>query len=157
MKDFNATRVELLIDSLLVVSQIKEEYDANDSILQSYLAMVRELLKLLDHADIKHVPCGENAKDGVLSKFANMKIPRNLRSVIQETLSKPSVSLEVWITRVICVINVGQGMCLVIFGHRGDTLPKRFLHLIAKVCREYWDQLHNGRDSRGNLRPTPRQ
>lgn len=37
-RDFEATKVELLTDSLLVVTQIKEEFVAKDPILQRYLA-----------------------------------------------------------------------------------------------------------------------
>lgn len=104
-KDFNASRIELLTDSLLVVSQINEEYVAKDVVVQRYLARVKELLKLFLHAKVRHVPHGENARADILSKLAIMKTPGNLRSIIQETLSKASVSLEAGSIGALCAVS----------------------------------------------------
>lgn len=67
-REFNFTRVELHFDPFLVVSQIKDLFDAR----------VRELLKLFDYAEAKHVPRGENTRADILSKLASTKKPGNL-------------------------------------------------------------------------------
>lgn len=95
-RDFDATRVELHGDSLLVVSQINEEFDAKDVVLQRYLAHVRELSKLFEHAEVKHVPQGENIR------------ARNHWSVIQETVSLPSISLDAKAIVTICTVEAGE-------------------------------------------------
>lgn len=104
-KDFNVAKVQLLTDSLLVVSQIKEEYDAKHAVLQRYLARVREMLKLFLHVEVKHVPRGENSRAESLSKLASTKSLGNLKSIIQETLSRSSVSLDVGSASVACFLD----------------------------------------------------
>lgn len=106
-REFNVVRVEHHLDSLLVVSQIKELFDAKDSIMEKYLARVRELLKLFENAEVKHVPRSENTRADILSKLASTKSPGNHRSVVQETLSRPSVSQNVPPPPEVCVIDPG--------------------------------------------------
>lgn len=60
-----------------MVSQIREEFDTKDDVLQRYLVKVRGLLKLFDHTKVKHVPRGENTRDDILSKLATTKAPGN--------------------------------------------------------------------------------
>lgn len=82
--EFNVTRIKLHSDFLLVISQIKEVFDAKDPVLERYLERVREPLTLFDYTEVKHIPCGENTRADILSKLASTKIPGNQQSVIQE-------------------------------------------------------------------------
>lgn len=72
-RDFNAEVIELNTDSLLVVSQTKEDFSAKDVVLRKYLARVRELLHLFSRVEVKHVPRTENTRADVLSKLASTK------------------------------------------------------------------------------------
>lgn len=71
-------QLELLTNSLLVVSQIREYFEVKDPIFQRYLARVRELLKPFTHVEVKHVPCRENVCTDILSTLASTKKPGNL-------------------------------------------------------------------------------
>lgn len=64
-----------------------------------------ELLKLSNEAKIKHVPQNKNIRVDILAKLASTKTAWNHRSVIQGTLSQPSVALDVATT---LEVNVGN-------------------------------------------------
>lgn len=81
-KDFNASQVEILTNSLMVVSQTKMEYEAKNVILQRYLARVMELMGHFSKVEIKRFPQGENTRADVLSKLERARTSRNHRSVI---------------------------------------------------------------------------
>jgi ribonuclease HI len=68
-----ATAVTICSDSRLVVYQIKGEYQAKESIMQKYLAKVRELLVGLNKFEIKNILLEENARANLLSKLASTK------------------------------------------------------------------------------------
>lgn len=80
--DFKVKRCKLFSDSLLMVSQIKNQFEAKDPILQRYLARVKEPLNHFEEIEVKHVPRAENARADILSKLASTKAPGNHRSVI---------------------------------------------------------------------------
>lgn len=81
-RDFSVKHCELLSDSVLVVSQIKNQYEAKDPTLQKYLSRVKELLSLFQRVEVKHVPRAENSRADALPKLASTKAPGNQRSVI---------------------------------------------------------------------------
>lgn len=68
-KDFNATKIDLPTDSLIVVSQTNDKYDAKDAILQCYLVKVIEMLKTFIQAKVKHVPQNKNTKVNILRNW----------------------------------------------------------------------------------------
>lgn len=80
-RDFNTKVIELNIDSLLVVSQIKEEFSAKVIVLQKYLAPVRELLQLFARAEVKYVPRKENTRVNVLSTDIHLSPPTELTTL----------------------------------------------------------------------------
>lgn len=69
-------------------------FKAKDTVLPKYLAKVRELLKLFAYKEVKHVLQSENTVANILSKLVSTLKPGNIWSVIQETLSKSSISIE---------------------------------------------------------------
>ncbi|RVW73190.1 hypothetical protein CK203_057332 [Vitis vinifera] len=71
-----ATKLEIRIDSQLIVRQIQQEYEAKDERMARYLAMVEEHLKKLDKWIIRRVPRDVNAKVDALAMIATT-LPRN--------------------------------------------------------------------------------
>lgn len=61
-KDFNGKRVEILTDSLLVVSKTSNEYTTKDVVLYRYLAKVKELIVHFYEVNVKHIPRGWSFK-----------------------------------------------------------------------------------------------
>ncbi|GAU40667.1 hypothetical protein TSUD_397790 [Trifolium subterraneum] len=84
-------------DSHLVTSQVSREFQAKDPQLIKYLEQVRSLAKHFNTVELIYVPREQNARTDLLSKLASTKKPENNRTVIQETVKKPSTGdLEVW-------------------------------------------------------------
>ncbi|GAU27362.1 hypothetical protein TSUD_55150 [Trifolium subterraneum] len=84
-------------DSQLVTSQVSGEFQAKDPQLIKYLEQVRSLAKHFNTFELIYVPREQNARADLLSKLASTKKPGNNRTVIQETVTKPSRGdLEVW-------------------------------------------------------------
>jgi hypothetical protein len=77
------------------VSQIKEEYQAREPLLQMYLAKVKESPLRLSKFEIKHIPSEENSRADLLSKLASTKSSSTLKSVVEEVLPSPRVVLQV--------------------------------------------------------------
>ncbi|GAU27754.1 hypothetical protein TSUD_215650 [Trifolium subterraneum] len=84
-------------DSQLVTSQVSGEFQAKDPQLIKYLEQVRSLAKHFNTFELIYVPREQNARADLLSKLASTKKPGNNRTIIQETVTKPSTgNLEVW-------------------------------------------------------------
>lgn len=64
-------------------------------------------MELFTEAEEKHIPQSENMRVDVLSKLASTNTLGNHRSVIQETLSQPSVFLEITITSLVNTVTLG--------------------------------------------------
>ena len=69
-------------DSQIVTSQVTGAYLAKDTLLQKYLAKVKELLKKFDSYEIRHVPREKNVRADILSKLASTKPTKSNKSLI---------------------------------------------------------------------------
>src|ERR1051325_7603682 len=90
-EDIGARDIQVFIDSQLVASQVLGDYQAKNDSLIEYLNLVKEKLKGFDRAEIKHVPREQNTRADILSKLASTMKKGGNRSVIQETLTQPSI------------------------------------------------------------------
>ena len=90
-EDLGAREVQIFTDSQLVVSQVQGEYQDKNNNLIKYLNLVREHMKKFDRAEITHVPREQNTHADILLKLASTKKKGRNKSIIQESLSHPSI------------------------------------------------------------------
>ncbi|GAU52027.1 hypothetical protein TSUD_418500, partial [Trifolium subterraneum] len=96
-KEMEVADLRAKSDSQLVTSQVSGEFQAKDPQLIKYLEQVRSLAKHFNTFELIYVPREQNARADLLSKLASTKKPGNNRTVIQETVAKPSTgNLEIW-------------------------------------------------------------
>ena len=57
------------MNSQLIVSQVRGEYQAKNDSLIKYLNLVKERMKKFNLAEIKHVPREQNTRDDIISKL----------------------------------------------------------------------------------------
>ncbi|XP_020970102.1 uncharacterized protein LOC110268349 [Arachis ipaensis] len=91
--EVGAKILEINTDSQVVSSQINGDYQTRDPLLQQYLAKVNKLKGEFDQIIIQHVPRERNARADLLSKLASTKPGHGNKSLIQEVVKTPSVSL----------------------------------------------------------------
>ncbi|CAJ2652721.1 unnamed protein product [Trifolium pratense] len=109
-QDMEAEEIKIFTDSQLVASQITGEYQTKDERLTEYLNLIKEKLTKFRQTEVNHVPREHNARADILSKLASTKKKKGgNQSLIQETLSKPSIvkPTEVFL---ICEINANSWM-----------------------------------------------
>jgi ribonuclease HI len=107
-KDVEAEEVKIYTDSQLVASQISGEYQAKDERLAEYLILIRGKLAEFKVAEVQHVPREYNARADVLYKLASTKRKKGRnQSLIQETLSKPSIE-KAQDVMLVCEINTNS-------------------------------------------------
>ncbi|GAU46453.1 hypothetical protein TSUD_402200 [Trifolium subterraneum] len=96
-KEMEVADLRAKSDSQLVTSQVSGEFQAKDPQLIKYLEHVRSLAKHFNTFELIYVPREQNARADLLSKLTSTKKPGNNRTVIQETVAKPSTGdLAVW-------------------------------------------------------------
>ncbi|XP_016185827.1 uncharacterized protein LOC107627512 [Arachis ipaensis] len=91
--EVGAKVLEISTDSQVVSSQINGDYQTRDPLLQQCLAKVNKLKEEFDQVIIQHVPRERNARADLLSKLASTKPGHGNKSLIQEVVKTPSVSL----------------------------------------------------------------
>ncbi|GAU31015.1 hypothetical protein TSUD_393000 [Trifolium subterraneum] len=92
-KEMEVLDLKAKSDSQLVTNQVSSEYQTKDPQLMRYLEKVRGLAEQFDNFELIHVPRDQNSKADLLSKLASTKKPGNNKTVIQETISKPSTEM----------------------------------------------------------------
>ena len=75
VKDIGAEKIEILSDSMLIVQQLKGEYEAKDDGMIKYLQVVRSLVSEFQYWNITKVPRSENSETDRLAKYATVAIP----------------------------------------------------------------------------------
>ena len=86
-------QLEVCNDSLLVVRQIEDTYEAKSGRMILYLKKVRDLLKKIVLVQVTHVPKTENSRADALAKLA-IALQEDLnRSTPVEYLAEPSIDL----------------------------------------------------------------
>ncbi|WJX52573.1 hypothetical protein P8452_38672 [Trifolium repens] len=99
-REMEVTDLRAKSDSQLVTNQVSGEYQTKDPQLTKYLEKVKALKEQFNTFELIYVPREQNSRADLLSKLASTKKPGNNRTVIQETIPKPSTES----TEVIMVI-----------------------------------------------------
>ncbi|XP_022040895.1 protein NYNRIN-like [Helianthus annuus] len=87
-QSMGATRVDAYVNSLLVINQVNETYEAKDESIARYLAKTKELMASFDRVTLNHVHRGKNQTADTLSKLATSGMEKEVRV---ETLQTPSI------------------------------------------------------------------
>ncbi|GAU34117.1 hypothetical protein TSUD_65960 [Trifolium subterraneum] len=122
-EDMGAEEIKIFTDSQLVASQVSGEYQIKEERLLEYLNLIRTKLAKFKETEVKHVPREHNARADVLSKLASTRRKKaGNQSLIQETLTKPSIEKTVEVMR-ICAIDEQSWMSPVYNFLKSNTLP----------------------------------
>ena len=82
--------IKLFLDSMLVVSQVRGEFEAKDERMQGYLNQVKCLQLKFDSFDLLHVPRSGNAHADSLAMLATSSAQDLPRVILVEDLYKPT-------------------------------------------------------------------
>ncbi|XP_020973549.1 uncharacterized protein LOC107646977 isoform X3 [Arachis ipaensis] len=80
-------------DSLLVVQQIRGEFQVKDPLLEQYWLIAKDLISKFDAFSILHVYRGKNMRADVLSKLGATRADTQTSTLTQLSLKKPSTDL----------------------------------------------------------------
>ena len=89
-KDLGAAKLKCNTDSKLVVGQVLGEYQVKDDLLLQYHHKAVEAMKEFEEVTIHHIPRAENTRADRLSKLAEGKEKGQLKTIIKQTLMRPS-------------------------------------------------------------------
>ncbi|GAU41791.1 hypothetical protein TSUD_379290 [Trifolium subterraneum] len=121
--DKGAEEIKIFTDSQLVASQVSGEYQTKEERLLEYLNLIKTKLAKFKETEVKHVPREHNARADVLSKHASTRRKKaGNQSLIQETLTKPSIEKAVDVMHV-CAIDDQSWMDPVYNFLKTNTLP----------------------------------
>ena len=80
-------------DSKLTVGRLYDEFQIKDPILLQYYHLVHAVIQsAFERVCIEHIPKTKNIRADILSKLASIKLKSRHRSLLQQTLSKPSIT-----------------------------------------------------------------
>jgi len=80
-------------DSKLTVGHLNDEFHTKDPILLQYYHLVYPVIQsAFEQVRIKHIPKTDNIRVDILSKLASTKLKSRHRSLLQQTLSTPSIT-----------------------------------------------------------------
>jgi len=80
-------------DSKLTVGHLNDEFQIKDPILLQYYHLVRAVIQsAFERVCIEHISRTDNIRADILSKLANTKLKSRHRSLLQQTLSMPSIT-----------------------------------------------------------------
>ncbi|XP_016178934.1 uncharacterized protein LOC107621425 [Arachis ipaensis] len=80
-------------DSLLVVQQIRGEFQVKDPLLEQYWLIAKDLISNFSSFTILHVHREQNVRADILSKLAATRANTQTSALSQRTLTKPSIEL----------------------------------------------------------------
>ncbi|XP_015959264.1 uncharacterized protein LOC107483157 [Arachis duranensis] len=80
-------------DSLLVVQQIRGEFQVKDPLLEQYWLIAKDLISKFSSFTILHVHREQNVRADILSKLAATRADTQTSALSQLTLTKPSIEL----------------------------------------------------------------
>jgi len=79
-------------DSKLIVGYLNDEFQIKNPILLQYYHLVRVVIQsAFEQVRIEHIPKTDNIRADILSKLASTKLKIRHRSLLQQTLSTPSI------------------------------------------------------------------
>jgi ribonuclease HI len=134
-REIEVTDLRAKSDSQLVTNQVSGEYQTKDPQLTKYLEKVKALKEQFNTFELIYVPREQNSRADLLSKLASTKKPGNNRTVIQETIPKPSTES----TEVIMVIEEEDWRAPIIQYLQNETLPpeRDEAHKLKKAAAHY--------------------
>ncbi|XP_057744562.1 uncharacterized protein LOC130962356 [Arachis stenosperma] len=91
--DRKATNLTAHCDSLLVVQQIRGEFQVKDPLLERYWLIAKDLISNFNSFTIIHVHREQNVRADILSKLAATRAETQTSTLSQHTLTKPSIEL----------------------------------------------------------------
>jgi len=91
--DMRASDIICRSDSQMTVGHIIKEFQVKDSILLKYYHKVHALLGGFSSARLEHIKREHNARVDLLSKLASTKKGSHHRSIVQQHVEVPSVSI----------------------------------------------------------------
>ena len=86
--------IKLFSDSMLVVSQVRGEFEAKDERMQGYFSQVKCLQLKFDSFDLLHVPRSGNAHADSLAMLATSSTQDLPRVILVKDLYKPTETRE---------------------------------------------------------------
>ncbi|XP_072062188.1 uncharacterized protein [Arachis hypogaea] len=91
--NFQAKSLTAHCDSLLVVQQIRGEFQVKDPLLERYWLIAKDLISKFSSFIILHVYREKNVRADILSKLAATRADTQTSALSQLTLKKPSIEL----------------------------------------------------------------
>ena len=80
-------------DSKLTIGHLNDEFQIKDPILLQYYHLVRAIIQsAFERVRIEHIPRNDNIRADILSKLASTKLKSRHRSLLEQTLSTPSIT-----------------------------------------------------------------
>jgi len=71
------------------------EYEAHDSMMMAYLALIKERARTFKMFEIKHVPRSKNRQADALSKLASSSPDRHPKNIRWKILHQPTIAPEI--------------------------------------------------------------
>ncbi|XP_027903591.1 uncharacterized protein LOC114163480 [Vigna unguiculata] len=90
-RDVGAKKLLCKTDSKLTMGHLNGEYQVKDTMLSQYYHTVTALIEHFEAFKIEHVPRSNNTRAVILSKLASTKKRGRYKSLLQHTLSVPSI------------------------------------------------------------------
>ncbi|XP_057755615.1 uncharacterized protein LOC130974778 [Arachis stenosperma] len=88
-------------DSLLVIQQIRGEFQVKDPLLEQYWLIAKDLISNFSSFTILHVHREQNVRADILSKLAATRADTQTSTLSQHTLTKPSIEM-------LCIENINH-------------------------------------------------
>lgn len=91
-------------DSKLVNGQLNGNFQTKDSKMTRYFHLATQLKETFTKFELRHVVKENNERDNLLSRLASTRNNRQHRTVIQETISEPSLNKMVMSVTIVNLI-----------------------------------------------------
>ena len=92
-REVGVTTLKCKTDSKLIVGHLNDEFQIKVLNLLQYYHLVRIVIQsAFERFRIEHIPRTDNIRVDILSKLANTKLKGRHRSLLQQTLSTPSIT-----------------------------------------------------------------
>jgi len=92
-REVGVKRLTCKTDSKLIVGHLNDEFQIKDPILLQYYHLVRAVIQTaFEQVRVEQIPRTDNVRADILSKLASTKLKNRHRSLLQQTLSTPSIT-----------------------------------------------------------------
>ncbi|XP_057418168.1 uncharacterized protein LOC130712350 [Lotus japonicus] len=145
-QNLGAKNILVCCDSLLIVTQANGEAQTRDPTLELYLARLKLLAAAFDSVEFRHVPRAQNERADILAKLASAAKPGLNKTVIQGTLTQPSIGtpLGIHLNLILQILSTEDWMTPIIKHVSIGWLPKDKKEAKKLVRCSAWYSLING-------------